>query len=189
MRTPTLETIHANEALLNQAHALWKAINTAGCRHAAKYARIPYSIAQIENDPYLKRIEHALARADARYRRRVTTLATRQRKWRRLVITLGISISYLRERCPYCHHTTLYLEFDEWDLETGAPTKTGTHVYCRNEDESDTSHTDMPYVYWLPVQIRAARWAAAHVVIVDRDDQEALDDWNAGRPILVINPH
>lgn len=77
----------------------------------------------------------------------------------------------------------LYLEFDETD-EGGVPTEMGTHVHCRNENESDPrDHCDMPYVYWLPISQRAARWAAANVRIVWEDEQQKLAGWNAGAPL------
>lgn len=154
------------EQLLDQAHALCAALNNAGNRHAAIYARIPYSVRRLDDDLYIQRIERLLGRAWARYNRRAAQLKQRQPK--RMVITPSTLVSYLREPCPYCRELTLYLEFDEWDTKTGAPTDTGTHVHCRNEMPSD--HCDMPYVYWLPVQTRAVRWAAEHLVITDRDD-------------------
>lgn len=99
-------------------------------------------------------------------------------------ITTADTVPYPHERCPYCSKHTLYLEFDEWDAATGAPTDTGTHVHCTNEDETDLrDHSEMPYVYWLPVRVRAARWAAEHIVIADRDDRKELAAWNAGEPL------
>ena len=98
-------------------------------------------------------------------------------------ITSDMSIDYPAELCPYCKCKTLYLEFDEWD-EAGTPTEWGTHVHCTNEDESDPhDHVDMPYVYWLPVQVRAAHWAAEEVCIVETDDRQRLADWNAGKAL------
>lgn len=98
-------------------------------------------------------------------------------------ITSDMLIDYPAELCPYCGCKTLYLEFDEWD-ESGTPTEAGTHVHCTNEDESNPrDHVDMPYVYWLPVQVRAARWAAGEVGIVLTDDRQRLADWNAGKPL------
>jgi len=97
-------------------------------------------------------------------------------------ITPSDTVPY-HEACPYCAQRTLYLEFDESDAD-GVPTETGTHVRCTNEDEDDPrDHTDVPYVYWLPVQVRAARWAAMHVRIVWEDERAKLAAWNAGEPI------
>ena len=176
-----------NEHLLNQAHALCVALNDAGYRRAAVYAGIPYSVRRMEDDPAIQRIERLLTRAQARYDRRVKKMQHRQPK--RTVITPDTLVSYLRERCPYCDQYTLYLEFDEWESESGAPTDSGTHVHCKNEKEDDPrDHSDMPYVYWLPVQQRAARWAAAHLVITERDDRKELAAWNEGRPIVVAYP-
>lgn len=106
------------------------------------------------------------------------------------MITLYIrdTLDYDQERCPYCDEYKLYLEFDETELN-GTPTGTGTHVHCKNElDVSDPNynpndHSDMPYVYWLPVQRRAADWAAANVRVVWVDDRQRLADWNAGKPL------
>ena len=99
-------------------------------------------------------------------------------------ITTADTVDYPHELCPYCGARTLYLEFDEWDAATGAPTETGTHVHCTNDNGDDPNdHTDMPYVNWLPLEVRAARWAAEHIVIADRDDRAELAAWNAGEPL------
>lgn len=100
-----------------------------------------------------------------------------------ITCTSNDEIDYPYERCPYCGAQALYMTFDEWE-STGAPTEPGTHVHCKNERFDDPhDHCAMPYVYWMPVITRAARWAAQHVVICDRDDQRALAAWNAGEPI------
>lgn len=101
------------------------------------------------------------------------------------VITTSDLVDYRTESCPYCGELKLYLEFDEWDAETGAPTETGVHVHCENEDENDPhDHCDMPYVNWLPVQVRAYKWCIEEeIVIADDDDHKRLADWNAGNPL------
>jgi hypothetical protein len=101
------------------------------------------------------------------------------------VITADQLVDYPAESCPYCGQRTLYLEFDEWDAETGAPTEVGVHVHCQNEKENDPrDHSEMPYVYWLPVQVRAHRWCLEEdIQIVLTDDRQRLADWNAGKPL------
>lgn len=99
------------------------------------------------------------------------------------VIASDQTIDYPAELCPYCGHKTLYLEFDEWD-EDGVPTELGVHVHCTNEDESDPYvHSNMPYVYWLPVQVRAHKWCLDEIRIVLSDDRQRLADWNTGKPL------
>jgi hypothetical protein len=91
---------------------------------------------------------------------------------------------YIEEPCPWCGEWSLYLEFDEWDVETGEPTDTGTHVHCKNEDEKGyPDHYQLPYVYWMPLEIRAHYWAAANIRIADKDDRKEVTDWNAGKPL------
>jgi hypothetical protein len=99
------------------------------------------------------------------------------------IITSSELIDYTAEPCPYCGDRALYLEFDEWDAD-GTPTEAGTHAHCKNENEDDPrDHADMPYVYWLPIDIRAAHWARENVRVVEQDDRERLADWNAGKAL------
>lgn len=83
--------------------------------------------------------------------------------------------------CPHCKAPPLYVEFDEWEVETGIPTETGTHVSCPNEEE-DTWHWDMPYVSLMPLEHRAWLWAKDNVRIVESEAKarERLRQWNAG---------
>lgn len=98
-------------------------------------------------------------------------------------ITPSDLVDYDAAPCPYCGERTLYLEFDEWESD-GTPTEAGTHTHCKNEDEDDPrDHADMPYAYWLPVDVRAARWARKNIRIVEHDDRKRLADWNAGKPL------
>lgn len=103
------------------------------------------------------------------------------------IITPDRFVDY-HEACPYCGEKTLYIEFDEWEQD-GTPADTGVHVHCKNELDVDdpeydpNDHSDMPYVNWMPVETRAARWCAEHVRIVERDDRKELAAWNAGEPI------
>ncbi len=97
-------------------------------------------------------------------------------------IHISDTIDY-HEPCPYCGAGALYLEFDEAD-QGGAPTEAGTHVHCKFEKEDDPrDHCTMPYVHWLPIQTRAAAWAAKNVQIVWEDERQKLADWNAGKPM------
>ena len=83
-------------------------------------------------------------------------------------IHISDTIDY-HEPCPYCE---------------GVPTEAGTHVHCKFEKEDDPrDHCTMPYVYWLPIQTRAAAWAVKNVRIVWEDEHEKLAAWNAGKPL------
>ena len=84
--------------------------------------------------------------------------------------------------CPECFAPVLHVEFDEWD-EHGVPTENGTHVSCDNEEA--IPHWSMPYVDLMPLELRAYRWAARHVRIVESKTkvQERLRQWNAGEPM------
>ncbi len=99
-------------------------------------------------------------------------------------ITSDELVDYTIERCPHCDEQTLYIEFDEYDAETGEPTEAGVHVHCKNEsDAQHNRHDYMPYVYWMPLEMRAYQWCIKHVLIVDYDDRQRLADWNTGKPL------
>jgi hypothetical protein len=78
----------------------------------------------------------------------------------------------------------LLVEFDEWFVDTGAPSETGVHVQCRNERDGD-GHWQMPYVTLLPLQKRVYAWCAANVRLVESEAEarERLRAWNAGEAI------
>lgn len=93
-------------------------------------------------------------------------------------------VDYTKEVCPHCQEQTLYIEFDEYDTETGEPTETGVHVHCKNErDSQHDRHDYMPYVFWMPLEMRAYAWCMQNIRIADHDDRERLADWNAGKPL------
>jgi hypothetical protein len=93
--------------------------------------------------------------------------------------------------CPYCA-SPLYLEVDEWDAETRQPTEGGAHIHCAAEAEAEDLacregpasaaarqwcemgrwHEQMPYVYWLPAQIRVYRLFAQHCRVLDAPNGE-----------------
>jgi len=99
------------------------------------------------------------------------------------IITSDELVDYTKERCPHCDEQTLYIEFDEWE-EGGVPTEAGVHVHCKNETyEHHDRHDYMPYVYFLPIEIRAYQWAVANIRIAENDDRERLADWNEGKPL------
>ena len=172
-------------ALTDEAQRLIYALNRAGCRYAARYAAIPYSVARLADDTYLAKLERVLNKAHARLLRRWQ--AQPRPSIAPVVVSSDTVIAWPAEKCPYCGNNSLYIEFDEWAFD-GTPTDTGTHVRCKHEDWSNPhDHSDMPYVYWMPVQVRAARWAARHVRIVDKGEIRRLAAWNAGSPIGVIS--
>lgn len=88
--------------------------------------------------------------------------------------------------CPYCGGQ-LYFDVDEWDAQTGVPTETGVHVSCVNDEDKNTNHYDMPYVYWMPLEQRIHRWlvATGYTVPLRTPDEEraALAAWNEAQPI------
>ena len=173
-------------SLYDETQRLIDALNRAGNRHAARYAAIPYSVARLADDTYLAKLERVLNKAHARLLRRWQ--AQPRPPIAPVMVTSDTLIAWPTEKCPYCGNNSLYIEFDEWDAETGTPTEAGTHVRCKHEDWSNPrDHSDMPYVYWMPVQVRAARWAAQHVRIVDKGEFRALAAWNAGQPIRAIS--
>lgn len=79
-------------------------------------------------------------------------------------------LPYKAERCPECGGR-LYLEFDEWETETGKPTEVGVHVRCR--DERPTARRGEPGYHrfwqsdWQDVITAARRWAQKYVRITD----------------------
>jgi len=67
--------------------------------------------------------------------------------------------------CPICG-AGVVANFDEWESETGRVTECGFHVDCIDEpdihadawDDWFTSHWSMPYVDWLPLEVRLYQW-------------------------------
>lgn len=99
--------------------------------------------------------------------------------------------------CPYCG-SDLFFDFDEYDLETGMPTESGLHVWCPADlaDKIGGDHDDMPYAYWLPVNMRVFSWLAQSQQLRDgirkyreQQDRMRLDEWNSGRPIRIGVKH
>ncbi len=91
--------------------------------------------------------------------------------------------------CPYCG-AALYLEVEEWDAETRQPTEAGAYIHCERLEElearaigmrrgarradalnawykAEAQHEQMPYVYWLPVQVKVYRLFAQHCRVLD----------------------
>jgi hypothetical protein len=68
--------------------------------------------------------------------------------------------------CPICGAGVIVGDFDEWETETGRVTESGFHVDCVTEPDFDdpdyddwfNSHWSMPYVDWLPLEIRLYKW-------------------------------
>lgn len=68
--------------------------------------------------------------------------------------------------CPICGEPVLVGDFDEWETETGVVTEGGFHINCKSEPDMDSeeyddwfnSHWSMPYVDWLPLEVRLYRW-------------------------------
>jgi hypothetical protein len=64
-------------------------------------------------------------------------------------------------RCPTCNRG-LFLEVNEWEDDTGIPTEEGTKPMCpvfHRNSEADR----LPYVYWLPIEVKVYAWARDHV--------------------------
>lgn len=88
--------------------------------------------------------------------------------------------------CPECGARALYVEFDEWELESGTPTEAGTHVSCKNETgKRGDYHWQMPYVSLLPLEYAVYEWVSRNVRIVESESttRARLAAWNAGEPI------
>lgn len=68
--------------------------------------------------------------------------------------------------CPICGAGVIVGDFDEWETETGAVTECGFHIDCISEPDFDdpdyddwlNGHWSMPYVDWLPLEVRLYRW-------------------------------
>lgn len=74
--------------------------------------------------------------------------------------------------CPKCG-AEVVLELEAWeqlDDGTWAASDDGLHVNCITEPDIDSDdweewhdwHWDMPYVYWLPIQMKVYRWLRRH---------------------------
>ncbi len=76
--------------------------------------------------------------------------------------------------CPYCG-AALYVQFEEWEQlldQSWQVSDTGAKAECESEPELATHeehvydewmkrHTYMPYVYWLPVEVKVTTWLQA----------------------------
>lgn len=68
--------------------------------------------------------------------------------------------------CPKCEAGLIIEDIDEWESETGRVTEGGLHIACskapdigsRNWEDWFSWHYDMPYVYWLPVDVTVYKW-------------------------------
>lgn len=66
--------------------------------------------------------------------------------------------------CPTCNGT-LWLDIEVWEDETGVPLEEGCAVTCTRSQHSGTMETQMPYIYWLPINVKVAAWARQNVRI------------------------
>jgi len=81
--------------------------------------------------------------------------------------------------CPICKGK-LFAQFDDWQQNedgTWGLLETGAYLDCENEPDIDSEewgdwldgHYSMPYVDWLPVCIRVAKWINKNYVF-DMDE-------------------
>lgn len=67
-----------------------------------------------------------------------------------------------RAKCPICGAAVIVEEIDEWETETGRVTDCGFHINCETGPDIDSDewddwhrwHWSMPYVDWLPLEVR-----------------------------------
>lgn len=72
-------------------------------------------------------------------------------------------------KCPICGAQIVFTEINEYETETGKVTDTGFHVSCTTEPDFDEpdydewldSHFAMPYVDWLPLEVKIYKWLSA----------------------------
>jgi hypothetical protein len=68
--------------------------------------------------------------------------------------------------CPICGAGVRIEEINEWETETGRVPVCGFHINCVTEpglhskkwEEWFNAHWSMPYVDWLPLEIRVHKW-------------------------------
>lgn len=88
--------------------------------------------------------------------------------------------------CPHCRGGgKLHLEVDEWE-EGGVPTEADCHVSCENEtDDENDIHYQMPYVYWMPLEMVVYKWAKKHVRVTETKAEllQKAADFAAGKPL------
>lgn len=73
----------------------------------------------------------------------------------------------LPEKCPICEAKVYLTEVSCWETDTGKIEQISCD--CETEPEIDSDewwtwhreHYSMPYVYWLPYEIRALEWLNA----------------------------
>lgn len=73
-------------------------------------------------------------------------------------------------QCPICGVQIVFTEINEYETETGKVTSSGFHVSCITEPDFDDpddddewldSHFSMPYIDWLPIEIKVYKWLSA----------------------------
>jgi hypothetical protein len=83
--------------------------------------------------------------------------------------------------CPICGRHLIIEDIDEWEIEPpneGRVTEGGFHITCHTQPDIDDTdddyfhewfnwHYSMPYVDWLPVEVRVYRWFDRRYRIVD----------------------
>jgi len=89
--------------------------------------------------------------------------------------------------CPCCGSGLYITEIPECEIdEDGSLIPVHLHLECLGEpdeddeawDEWDASHSRMPYVYWLPVELRVLEWLRKSFDFVSsREEQEKLERW------------
>lgn len=86
---------------------------------------------------------------------------------RRLISCDGvIAIRRTVATCPKCD-ATVYAHFESWEKEDdGTWSAQHASLDCETEPDIDSPefnewmrwHYDMPYVYWMPLKVRLAKW-------------------------------
>ena len=97
--------------------------------------------------------------------------------------------------CPICGAEAVIEDMDEWEQEddgSWSVSEGGLHLSCITEPDIDSRewrgwfscHFSMPYVDWLPLQIKIHKWLNANYrFVVGQVEADKLERWNAGRPI------
>lgn len=91
--------------------------------------------------------------------------------------------------CPICDQPLIIEDIDEWHTGTGRVTEGGFHITCSSQPDFDSDdfdewidwHYSMPYVDWLPVQIKVYRWFDKRFRLADeiREYGQTMSDFES----------
>lgn len=100
----------------------------------------------------------------------------------------GLEIPLDVEKCPYCDAQLYIAEIDEYSKNDDGTICVRARIDCTAEPELEDKsawedwidwHSQMPYVYWLPVEQDVNAWLKrTYAIVDDKAEKEKLAAWN-----------